>query len=265
MSYSAIFYGPDSEPYNLYSVNDPAPIDNGIGGPIAYRGKYPFGKQLVLEDGRKFRFSLGGVLEVPGDVIQAAAALATSEDNTAAAGAVNDRIITFTHGAATTAINLFAEGYATISVTPGGGDIYKIASHAALKNATSGDVVNLAPGNALRRVLTTTSRMDLSRHPYAGTIEAVTAVISGSPVGVAISAIASGGTGWLQTRGACGVLTNGTLLPGTRAVSPGAASAGAVSPETAVSTDSDVEVTIGTTLTVAASGAWSTIFLTIDG
>ena len=266
MSFSSIYYGPDSEAYNLYAVTSPAPGDNGIGGPIAYRGKYPLGKQLVLEDGRKFRFALnGGTLLVVADVIQAAAALATSVDNTAAAGAVDDRIITFTHGAATTVVNFFAEGYANISVTPGGGDTYKIASHAALTNATAGDVVNLAPGNALRRALTTTSRMDLVRHPYQGTLQAVTAVISGAPVGVAVSAIAANGTGWLQTRGACGVLTNGALIAGTRAVTPGAAAAGAVSPETAVSTDADVEITIGTTLTVAATTAWSTIFLMIDG
>ncbi len=266
MAYTSILYGPDSEPYNLYGVADPIPGDNGIGGPIAYRAEHPLGRQLVLEDGRKFRFILnGGVTLVVANVIQAAAALSTSEDNTTAAGAVDDRIITFTHGAATTVVNFFAEGYATISVTPGGGDIYKIASHAALTNATSGDVVNLAPGNALRRLLTSTSRMDLSRNPYHGTLQAASAVITGVPVGVAVSAILADESGWLQTRGACGVLTNGVLIAGTRAVAPGAAAAGAASPETAVSTDADVEITIGTTLTVAATTAWSTIFLMIDG
>jgi len=267
MSFSTILYGPDSEPYNLYAVNDPAPGDNGSGGPIAYRGRQPLGKQLVLEDGRKFRFTLAGVLMVPGDTEQAAAALTTSENLAPDADqAIGDRILTFTHGAATTAINFFAEGYATMSVTPGGGDLYKIASHLALTNATSGDVVNLAPGNALRRAITTAAtKIDLTRNPYAGTIEIPTATLTGAPMGVAVSAIASGGTGWLQTRGACGVFTADTLIAGTRAIVPGNDQAGAVSPETAASGDSDIEVTVGTVLAVSADQAWSTIFLMIDG
>jgi len=68
-----IFYGPDSEPYNLYSAVSPAPGDNGSGGAIAYRGPQALGKQLVLEDGRKFRFALGGGLLVVGNVVQGSA------------------------------------------------------------------------------------------------------------------------------------------------------------------------------------------------
>lgn len=264
MAYPPILFGPESEVYNTYASVSPAPGDNGAGGQIAQRGRHPLGQQLILTDGRKFRFALAGVLMVVGDVQQAAAALATSEDLTPAAGAVDDRIITFTHGAATTAINLFAEGSGVISVTPGGGDTYKIASHAALRNATAGDVINLAPGQALRRALTTSSRLDLSRHPYAGCIEVPVTTITGAPVGVAVSAIANGSFGWLQTRGACGVLTDSTNVVGTRAVVPSAA-AGAAGPETAVAANSAIEVTIGTVLVVAATTAWSTIFLTIDG
>ncbi len=262
-----LMYGPDSEVYNVRAAASPAPGDNGAGGQIAQRGVNALGQQLILADGRKFRFTLAGVLMVPGDVQQSAAALSTSEDLAPDADQpIGDRIITFTHGAATTVINLFAEGYATISVTPGGGDCYKIASHLALTNATAGDVVNLSPGNALRRAITTgSSKVDLCRHPNAGAIEAATAAITGIPVGVAVSAITNGGFGWLQTRGACGVLTNGTLIVGTRAIVPGAAAAGACSPETAVVSDSDVEITLGTVLVVAATGAWSTIFLTLDG
>ena len=267
MTFGSILYGPDSQPYELHSAVSPAPGDNGSGGQIAQRGVHPLGQQLVLADGRKFRFTLAGVLMVPADVQQSAAALSTSENLAPDADQpIGDRTIVFTHGAATPAINLFAEGYATISVTPGGGDCYKIASHLALTNATAGDVINLAPGNALRRAITTAaSKVDLCRHPYAGAIEAASAVITGIPVGVAVSAIANGGFGWLQTRGACGVLTNGTLIAGTRAIVPGAAAAGACSPETAAAGDSDVEITLGTVLVVAATTAWSTIFLTLDG
>lgn len=266
MAFPTILFGPESEPYNTYAVVSPAPGDNGPGGQIAQRGVHPLGQQLILADGRKFRFTLGGVLMVQGDVIQSAAALSTSEDLAPDADQpIGDRIITFTHGAATTVINLFAEGYVTVSVTPGGGDCYKIGSHAALTNATAGDVINLAPGHALRRAITTAaSKLDLTRHPYAGTIEVPVTTITGVPVGVAVSAIASGGTGWLQTRGACGVLQDDTGVAGTHAVVPSAA-AGAAGPETEVAANSAIEVSIGQVLTVAATGKWSTVFLTIDG
>ena len=266
MTSKAIMYGPDSEVYNLYSAVSPAPGDNGSGGQIAQRGVYPLGQQLILPDGRKFRFTLAGVLMVPGDVEQSAAALATSENLAPDADqAIGDRIITFTHGAATTAINLFAEGYGVISVTPGGGDCYKIGSHAALTNATAGDVINLAPGNALRRAITTAaSKLDLCRHPYAGCIEVPVTTITGVPVGVAVSAIASGGFGWLQTRGACGVLQDDTAVAGTATLVPSAA-AGAAGPETEVAANSAIELRIGQVLVVAATGKWSTVFLTIDG
>lgn len=261
----AIHYGPASLAYTFQAAVSPAPGDTGEGGDIAQRGRYPLGAQLVLPDGRKFRYALaGGTTLVVGNVIQGAAALATSEDLTPAAGAINDRIITFTHGAATTVINLFAEGYAVISVTPGGGDTYYIASHLALRNATAGDVVNLAPGNALRRALTATSRLDLVRSPYGGVLQVPVTTITALPVGVAVSAITNAQFGWLQTRGPVGVLTDDVNVVGTRVVVPSAA-AGAGGPETAVAANSAIEVTIGFCMVVAANTAWSTVFLTLDG
>ena len=262
---SIILYGPDSEPYNIYTAVSPAPGDNGVGGQIAQRGRHPLGQQLILADGRKFRWTLNGaVLAVVGDVMQTAVSLSTSEDLTPVAAAVDSRIIDFTHGAATTVINLFAEGYATISVTPDGGSIYKIASHLALRNATAGDIVNLAPGNAIRNALTASSRIDLTQHPYAGALVVPVTTLTGPPIGIAISAIAAAGFGWLQTRGACGVLTDATVLVGEEIV-VGSAAEGAAGPFTDTEANSNGEVAIGQTLTVAATTAFSTVFLTIDG
>ena len=264
MAFPTILYGPESEVYNTYAAVSPAPGDNGSGGQIAQRGRLPLGQQLVLADGRKFRFALAGATTlVVGNMVQAPAAVATDEDLTPAAGAINDRIITFTHGAATTVINIFAEGSGVISVTPGGGDAYKIASHAALRNATAGDVINLAPGQALRRAITTTSRLDLSQHPYGSVVQTPVTTITGVPVGAVIAAITNAQFGWLQTRGLGGVLTSGTLVRGTRCVVP-AGAAGAVAPETAVVANVNIEITVGTVHAVAATTAWSTIFLQID-
>jgi hypothetical protein len=266
MAFPSVIYGPESEPYNLYSVVSPAPGDNGPGGQVARRGIHPLGQQLVLEDGRKFRFTLGGALLVVANVIQGADAVSTDEDMAPDADqAVGDRILTFTHGGATTVVNFFAEGSAVMSVTPGGGDFYKIGSHLALTNATAGDIVNFAPGHALRRAITTAAtKIDLRQHPYANGIQAVVTTPTGIPLGVAVSAIASGGTGWLQTRGACGVLTDDALIKGEKAVI-GSAAAGAAGPHTDTEATSNKEVEVGLVLAVAANTAWSTIFLTLDG
>jgi hypothetical protein len=256
MSFPTVIFGPpDSMPYEIYT---------GVAA-AARKSRLPLGTQLVTQDGRKFRFVMnGGALLVVGNVINSAIGIATDEDLTPAAGAVGDRLITFTHGAATTIANYFSEGIAVISVTPGGGDTYKISQHDALRNATAGDVVNLDAGHALRRALTTTSRVDLCANPYAFVIQAPVTTITSPPVGVAVSAItATTGAGWVQTAGVCGVLTSGTVIIGNRVVNP-AGAAGAIAPETGVIGNVKIEVPVGTVLKVAATTAWSTIMLNID-
>ena len=251
IGYEQILYGPDGEQYNLYAT---VALTAGM--------RWPFGTQLVMQDGRKFRFArAGATLLVVGNAIQASGDN-TETDLTAAAGAANDKLITFT-AAGTEAANYYAQGYATVSVTPGGGDTYKILSHATFA-ATTGQVVNLSTPPGLRRALTTTSRVDLVEHPYKGVIQLPATTQTSIPVGVAVSAIAVNAGGWLQTRGVVGVLTAGTVIIGNRCVIP-TGTAGAIGPETATATTMDNEVTVGKVMDVAASGAWSTIFLTIDG
>ena len=253
-------YGKESEPYNTYVAHSPAPGDNGSGGQVAQRGEWPMGTQLILQDGRKFRFTLaGGTTLVVGNVITSAAILTTDQDMTPAAGEINDRIITFTHGAATTVINLFAEGFVFVTITPGFADNYRIASHAALRNATAGDILNLAPGQALRRAITTITRISLQRHPYDGVIQAAATTLTGAPVGVAVAAITNAQFGWLQTRGVAVALVAGTAVVGANAVSP-TGTAGAAGPSGA-----STSVNIGIFLQVEATTQAGPVFLRIDG
>lgn len=255
MSYPVVIYGPpDSVPYELTTM--PA-------AQLAQKGNYPLGTQIIMQDGRKFRFCCNSPLAaaalVVGNVITSKAIISTDIDLTPAAGAVGDRLATFTHGAATVVANHFSEGFLVVSVSPGGGDTYKIANHLALQNATAGDIVNFAAGHALRRALTTTSRLDLMTHPYAFVVQSAATTLTGAVVGVAVSAIAAtNGTGWLQTAGSCGVLTSGTNVVGLNATVP-LGTAGAAGPGA-----TDTCSVIGTVQSLAATGAWSTILLTID-
>src|SRR3990167_8043505 len=93
---SVILYGPESEVFNIYSAVSPAPGDNGAGGPIAYRGRLPLGKQLILEDGRKFRFARAGELMVVGEVLQSATPISTDASMACAAGGGGGRLLTLT-------------------------------------------------------------------------------------------------------------------------------------------------------------------------
>jgi hypothetical protein len=260
MAYTPILYGPESEPYNTYAVVSPAPSDGISGGPIRYRHVQPMGRQLVLEDGRKFRFagSGGASALVIGNLLSSGVATASQQDLTPAAGAVGDRSVSLTTGASS-ARNLFAEGYLQASVTPGIGQTYKIAGH-ALMTSGAGDLVFLAPGHALREAITTSTRFNLMDNPYFRVIQIPATTVASISVGVAITAAATLRGCWVQTRGPCGVLGSGTLIAGN-VVGPGLGTGGAVGPIAAIAT----QPIIGWAMLASASGAASPVFLTIDG
>lgn len=258
MAYPTVIYGPEGEQFNTYA-RQTNPGDPGTGGPVARLGIHPLGTQMVMADGRKFRFVLvGGATLVIGDALTSGVATASQQGLTPAAGAVGDRIITLTTGAATAA-NVFAEGFAHCSVTPGGGDTYKIAGH-ALMTAGAGDIVRLAAGHALRTAITTTTRIDLIDNPHSRVIQAPATTVASCPVGVAVSAPTTLRGAWVQTRGCVGVLGSGTLIAGDH-VSTGLGTAGAVGPIAAIAT----QPIYGYCMRAAASGAWSLIYLTLDG
>ena len=259
MNFPTVLFGPDGEQYSTYAAHTPTPA---TGRPSP---RWGLGTQLITPDGRRYRFAeSGGSTLVIGNVLQAKAPISTdvnlTPDNAAAIG---DRLITFTHGAATVVVNMFAEGYAVISVTPGGGDVYKILSHLALTNNTAGDVVNLDVRNQIRVALTTTSRVDLVNHPYSKVIQSPASTLSSAPVGVAVSAPLTVQFCWVQTAGVASVLTEGTVVIGNRAV-VATSTAGACGPESDTAGTMDNQVTIGRVIGVAATAAWSSVMLALD-
>ena len=258
---SVILYGPESQVFNTYDPVSPAPGDNGPGGQIAQRGRHPLGQQLILQDGRKFRFArAGGTALVIGNVLQSATPISTDASMACAAGAVNDRIITFTHGAATTVVNFYAEGYANISLAPGSGQIYPVASHAALRNATAGDVVNLVPGHALRVALTTTSDLTLVNNIYDGVIQ-MSATPLGALAGICLVTAAAGVFMWVQTRGMASVLSAASTVSGNNVgclLTGG--TVGAVAPLSAAT-----QPVVGIAQAAEGTAEWGAINVMIDG
>jgi hypothetical protein len=285
-----IMYGPESLPYALSTdmgnknnnVTASMPVAGVTGAP---QGPYPLGTQLVLRDGRKFRYaSVGATTLVVGTLIQASISLTTDQNMSAAASTVVNpytgvattngllgAAIGLTHGAATVIANFFAEGFIGVSVSPGGGDVYKIASHVALSsgaNATIPDVVNLWPGHKIRRALTdTTSKLDLLSHPYSRNLIMPATLPTGVITGVAITpltgAAGRGNFGFLQTRGIAGVLMDNTTgVVGQPAIAS-TVTAGAVSLVT--TTNIITSPIVGQFVKVSASTAFSYVNLTLDG
>ena len=253
MAYPTILFSADGEQYSQHREDGQ---------------RYPYGTQMVMQDGRKFRYGrAGGTLLVAKNVQQAGINTANHVDTTAVASAISSRAPSTTLGASAATVNDYREGYATVSVTPDGGSIYVIGSH--LANAGSADLVlNLAPGFALQAAWTTTSRVDLIRNAYRAAIEAVGTTVTGPLIGVAVTALAANTSasalshGWFATHGPCAVETDGTLVIGQRAVT--AADAGEAAPWTAVAATQVIEQEIGIVMRVAADTAFSTIYLTID-
>ena len=138
---------------------------------------------------------------------------------------VNVSITTST--STTWTVNALAGGYASIAITPGQGQIYRIKSNTATSGATGGVVVLEDP--IRETALSTASKFIVAPHPYSGLV-----VEPGTPTaaiaGVAVNPITAAYFGWVQTRGACSVLFTGTGVAGKAVGSLSGGTAGSSAP-----------------------------------
>src|SRR3990167_800286 len=250
MSYPNVLYGPEGEQFNTYAV----PARGG-------RGRWPLGTQLVLQDGRKFRFATAGATTlVIGDINQSAANVADDQGRTGIAAAVGSRAPTLTTGSAVAA-NEYAEGYFTVSVTPGAGQVYLIDNHLAGTTATA---FNLAPGHAIRVALTTPSRCNLFFNPYRNVIQTIATTPPAGVAGVSVSAPTDGLGCWLQRTGVACVLTEATTVTvAGAAFSATTITAGAGGRALHDATNASI-YDIGVCIPASAVNAWTTINMDLD-
>lgn len=214
--------------------------------------QHVLGEKMFSPDGRKFRYAKAGASAlVVGNLLQGPAEDTATQNLAVAAAAVGDATITTTTTVTVTA-NEYAGGYVVVSVTPGLGQTFRIKSHPA---ATAAAVV-LTLEDPVRVALTTTSRIDLVRNPYASVIQYPTTA-TGPAVGAAIHAIAASEFGWIQSGGVTSVLNDGGSTVGTN-VSASNATAGAV--EAAVT----AQAIVGFAATGIATTENGSIYLTID-
>jgi hypothetical protein len=162
-------------------------------------------------DGRIFRYAQMGEAVTLGYLTQSPAIdTATITMAVTTAAAIGAESITFTHGATTSAANEYAEGFLSVSYGTGIGQNLKISDHLAWTSAQTGAVVNLE--DPLIVALDTTSKIDVAHNPWNGVLMDTSQVTV--PTGVALRSFTSAYYGWLQTRGVCGVFSDGTITAG---------------------------------------------------
>lgn len=216
------------------------------------------GVYAETNDGRGFRYAkVGAVATVPGKVYQGPAQDTTNYSPSGglavAAAAVGATQVTLT-GSLTIALNALAGGTLTVVITPGLGQMYKIASNTAVA-AAANCVITLE--DPIRVALTTSSKVGLRQNLYDG-IVVTPATMTNSNVGVAVSIITAAQYGWIQTHGITSCLQTGTGTCGTALGVLQGGTIGSLAP--AIAGTPILGWAAGTNIT----GEYGTVFLVMD-
>jgi hypothetical protein len=221
----------------------------------------PIGAELVGNkvqglNGKEFALVINGAAAlVAGNLLQSVVE-DTQFENMAVgtAGVVGDTFIQITNGTTTVVPTLFKGG--SISFYTAGtvaiGDEYTITDVNGV--LTSGGAMRVFLDKPLRYAVTTSAKVVMRQNLWNGVIQMPATTPTGAAVGVAIFAIPATLSpnfyaGWVQTRGLCSVLSDGSTFAVGSAVGTPSGTAGAVTVYAAATT----KQAIGVSLEAAAS------------
>lgn len=213
------------------------------------------GSKFVDQSGNAYRYCLVGASAlVPGKLYQSPVEITNHENLAPAAAAIGATQVTVTLGATAVTANQYAEGYLVITVTPGQGYRYQIASHPAAALSTTCVLTLVDP---IQVALTTSSRADLVSSPYSNVIINPTTA-TGVVAGAAVYPTAAAAYGFLQTGGVtCLLVDDQTVVVGTNVAASNQA-AGAIEPATGV------QALVGIAITGGATTEYVAVKLTFD-
>ena len=218
--------------------------------------EHVLGSRAKTPDGKIFRYvQAGATALVPGTLVQAPAEVTNHQNLAPAAAAVGTPSVTVTLGATAATANQYAGGTMIVTVTPGQGYSYRIASHPA---ASSSATLVLTLEDPILVALTTSSRVDLAPSPFGGVI-INPATASASVIGAAVYPIAATQYGWIQSGGVAALLNDSaaTIAVGTGVVASNA-TAGAIEAITGA------QAPVGISMTSIATTEYGTIRLLLD-
>lgn len=219
-------------------------------------GAEQIGQRVPGLSGKEFALALvGGSALVAGNLLQSAAQDTQFENmvvgTAAVAGATSIQV---TNGTTTIVPYYFNGG--SISIYTAGtdaiGDEYTIMGISG--TLTSGGALTVYVDRPLRYAITTSATVDMTKNLYNQVIQMPATTPTGVPVGVAIFAGATGSSTvqsscFVQTKGMCSVLSDGSTFAVGSAVGTPSATAGAVTVYAAAST----KTIVGDALQSAAS------------
>ena len=187
---------------------------------------HPLGAVGFDSFGRRYRYvQAGAVALVKGNLLQSPARSTDYTDMAVqAAAAVDAETMEVTLGATATTADQFVEGTLVVSITPGIGQNFTVKSHDV--TAASG-VCTFNINEKILTALTTASNVTVTKNPYDGVIVSPT-TRTGITVGVALTAVAIDGFGWIGVEGQFGVLSDATVAAVGEGLSPSTTTAGTV-------------------------------------
>lgn len=219
---------------------------------------HDLGAVAETADGRVFRYSRAGAVDLAAGKVTTSAAKVTNHTNNAVATAavVGARQVNLTlAGATATTLDQYADGYLVVNDSAGVGSAYRLEGNPVIASSGTG-IVQLAEGVAT--ALTTSSKVSLQPNPWADTIISASAVAlfcNGAP-NVAVTAAYYY---WSQTGGMASVLSDGVIGKGSGAILSDAVN-GAVEVEVA----GTVTQRVGTAVEATVDTKYYPIFLTLE-
>lgn len=176
--------------------------------------------------GNMYRYAkAGAVALVKGNLLQAPARDTQFTGMAVqAAAAAGQNVISFTNGTTTIAAGDFSDGMVAVRESNGIGQTFRIKNHGT---GTSGATISLTTYENILTALTTSSKITITPNHYNGVIVSPT-TRTGKTVGVALSAIAIGGFGWIGVKGLFAVLSDSTVAAVGEGLSPSTTTAGCV-------------------------------------
>lgn len=172
------------------------------------------------DDGRVFRYVKAGGALVAGEAIQSPAVVPNHLGMVAVATAAGSLTVSTTLGSTLSTVNQYAGGYLSADTGPGNGINYGIASHPAAASGAA-IVFTLNSDDPIQVAFSSATRLGVIPNKYNGVIQFPVTTATGTLVGVAAYAIASGSFGWIQTKGIASPLIAGTPALGAYIMSPG--------------------------------------------
>lgn len=207
-------------------------------------------------DGRVFRYSLAGAVNLAAGLVNISPAKVANHTDIAVAeaAAIGARRVKVTLGATAATADQYADGYLVVRDSTGVGCAYRIEGNPVIGSAAAG-YIELAEGVAI--ALTTSSKVSLVVSPWASSIVHSTSVAFFAN-GTNNVAVTAANYYWSQTGGMASVLSDGAITKGAGAII--GTVAGALAIEVAASVTQ--RVAIAPELTVTAK--YDPLYLILD-